>query len=84
MFSADDVYARIHQQPFRPVRIVTTTGQAYDVHHPELIMIGRRALEIGLPSADNPLHFEQVTRISLLHVTEMQDLPAAKSVSGNG
>ena len=84
MFSADDIQARLRQQPFGPLRIVTTTGATYDVHHPELVLVGRRFLMVGLPSAENPTQAEQVTRVSLLQVTELQDLPQPQSASGNG
>ena len=84
MFSADDVQRRLHEQPFGPLRIVTTTGNAYDIQHPDLVLVGRRFLIVGLPSAENPSQAEQVTRVSLLHVTELQDLPSAGSTPGNG
>lgn len=83
MFSADDIQARLRQQPFVPVRIVTTTGQTYDLRHPELAIVGRRFLMVGIPSAENPTQAEQITRIALVHVTELQDLPAANPASGN-
>lgn len=84
MFTADDVQRRIRSQPFRPVRIITSSGQAYDVLHPELVMVGRRGLVIGTPSNENPGIFEVENHVALLHVTDLQDLPAARSVSGNG
>jgi hypothetical protein len=76
MFSADDIQARLREKPFTPLRIVTTTGQAYDVYHPDLVLVGRRFLVIGLPSAENPAQADQVTRVSVLHVTELRDLPS--------
>jgi hypothetical protein len=76
MFSADDIQARLREKPFTPLRIVTTTGQAYDVYHPDLVLVGRRFLVIGLPSAENPAQADQVTGVSVLHVTELRDLPS--------
>jgi hypothetical protein len=85
MFSENDILARIRERPFKPVRFVTTTGQTYDVYHPDLIMVGRREVIIGTASAENPATFEMVTRISLLHVTELRDLPVSvQAPSGNG
>jgi len=85
MFSENEILARIRERPFKPVRFVTTTGQTYDVYHPDFIMIGRREMMIGTASAANPAAFEQVTRVSLLQVTEMRDLPVPlPPPSGNG
>jgi len=85
MFSADDIQERIRQRPFLPVRIVMSTGQTYDIYHPDLIMVGRRSLIIGTASAENPAHFDQVTRAAIVHVTELRDLPIpVPPTSGNG
>ena len=85
MFTADDIQARVRQRPFLPMRLVTTTGESYDIYHPDLIMVGRRSLIIGTASAENPSQFEQVTRVAILHVTELRDLPIpAQSTGGDG
>lgn len=85
IFSENDILARIRERPFKPVRFVTTTGQTYDVYHPDLIMVGRREVIIGTASSVNPATFELVTRVSLLHVTEMRDLPMpVPPPTGNG
>jgi hypothetical protein len=75
MFTAEDIQARMRGRPFIPVRIVTSTGETYDVHHPDLVMTGRRFLMIGLPASDNPTVADQVTRVAMVHVAELRDLP---------
>ena len=76
MLTADDIHERVRQRPFVPLRIITSGGQTYDVYHPDLIMVGRRAIIVGTASSENPLHFDQTTRISVLHVTALEDLPS--------
>ena len=75
IFTAEDVQSRLRVQPFVPVRIVTTTGQLYDVYHPDLVFVARRFLEVGTPDRDNPTVADAVTRVALVHVTELRDLP---------
>jgi len=77
MFSPDDIQARLRQRPFVPLRIVTTTGQTYDIHIPELMMVGRHYLIVGMPSKENPTQLEQDTRVAIIHVVEIQDLPTS-------
>lgn len=90
MFTAEDVKARLRDQPFQPVRFVTSTGQMYDIYHPDLVFVGRSFLIIGRPSTENPTVADQVTRVAMLHLTEMQNLPApmpyssSPPSSGNG
>jgi hypothetical protein len=83
MFTPDDVQSRLREVPFRPVRVVTSTNQIYDIHHPDLVMVGRRFLIIGLPSTENPTQAEQVTRVAMVHVSELRDLPPIASAGNN-
>jgi hypothetical protein len=73
---------RVRKRPFVPFRLVLSTGQTYEVCHPDLIMVGRQALMIGTPSVEDPSLAEQVTRVALAQVTEVQDLPPPSA--GNG
>ncbi len=75
IFTPDDILTRLRERPFSPVRIVTTTGQTYDVPHPDLVFVARRFLIIGTPSSDHPTLADAVTRVALVHVTELRDLP---------
>jgi hypothetical protein len=84
MFTADDIKARVRHQPFVPLRITTSAGQTFDVYHPDLIMIGRRELMVGRASAESPTQYEQVTRIAIMHITALEDLPMQQASQGNG
>ena len=75
VFTSDDIQARLRIQPFVPVRIIASTGQTFDIYHPDLVMVGRRALVIGFASAENPTQFDQVTQLAILHVSELRNLP---------
>ena len=77
MFRPEDIQSRIRQRPFTPLRLVTSTGQTYDIYHPELVMVGQRDLMVGMASAKNPSTYDDVTRVAILHVTELRDLPAS-------
>ncbi|HWY87911.1 MAG TPA: hypothetical protein VNX28_14360 [Gemmataceae bacterium] len=77
IFTSNDVQARLHEQPFVPMRIVTTTGQTYDIFHPDLVFVAKRFLIVGIPGADDPSLADQVTRIALVHLAELRDLPSS-------
>ena len=85
IFTADDVHTRINrEQPFQPVQLVTTTGQTYDVYHPELILFARHFLYVGLPNKKYPFVADQVTRLAYVHLAEMRDLPVPTAPNANG
>ena len=46
-----DLRTRARQHPFRPFRLVLTDGTAYDVRHPDFLMIGRDSAVVGLSGA---------------------------------
>lgn len=66
-------------QPFRPFRIVMSSGQSYEIRHPEMAMLTRTAILVGVGELDEGIPAE--FRIcSLLHVTAIEPLtPAATS-----
>ena len=61
------------QQPFEPFRIVMSSGLTYEVRHPEMAMLTRTAIHVGIDIADDgiPAHFKIC---SLLHVTAIEPL----------
>jgi hypothetical protein len=63
---------------------VASAGQAFAIYHPDLIMIGLRSLTMGTVSAENPTHYEQTTRVAIMRVTGLEDLPTPALPAGNG
>jgi len=38
----------LKKQPFQPVRIVTSSGQTYEIRHPEMAFLTRSSILIGI------------------------------------
>jgi hypothetical protein len=75
MFRPEDIQARLHQRPFRPFRLLASEGQRFDIHHPDLVFVGRRDLMIGFPDPESPTIYDRVTRLAMVHVVSLEDLP---------
>jgi len=60
-------------RPFQPVRIVLSSGQAYEIRHPEMALLTRTSLLVGVDIADDgvPAEFQI---LSLLHVTAIEPI----------
>ena len=84
MFRPEDILALVRQKPFRPFRIITSSGETFDVRHPELLMVGARDLVIGRASAKDPRQYDQVTHVSLLHVAAVECPPAPDTAAAGG
>ena len=68
-------------RPFRPFRLVMSSGQTYEVRHPEMAMLTRSDMLVGVGEADDGVPAE--FRIcSLLHVATVEPLPVGQSARG--
>ena len=59
------------RRPFQPVKLTLSSGQSLEIRHPEMAMLTRTSILIGVDPADDgvPAEFKIV---SLLHVTSIE------------
>lgn len=63
------------RRPFQPFRLVMSSGQAYEVRHPEMALLTRTDLLVGTDVDEGvPAEFKIC---SLLHVTAVEPVSAA-------
>ena len=84
MFTADQIRARLLQQPFRPLRIIASEGLRFDIAHPDLLHVGRRDLVIYLPDPADPRVHDDSIRVAIVHIAALEDLPLGQTQSTNG
>jgi hypothetical protein len=82
--SAEELRDSLRQQPFEPFRLVMTDGTGFDIRHPDLLWVGRRAAMIGLTGDPGQTLFERSVKIDLLHVIRLEPLEAAPPSTSNG
>ena len=79
MFTPNQIKDRLQKRPFVPFKIVTSSGEEYVVHHPELALVGTRDVSIGKPGPDDPTLYDDVDRVAIMHITALKDArPSAK------
>ena len=66
------------QRPFKPFRLIMSSGQSYDVRHPETAMLTRTSILVGVDVADDDIPAE-FKICSLLHVATVEPLSSAIS-----
>ncbi|MBC7783839.1 MAG: hypothetical protein H7144_08360 [Burkholderiales bacterium] len=59
------------RRPFQAVKLTVSSGQAFEIRHPEMAMLTRTSILIGTDLADDgvPAEFKVV---SLLHITSIE------------
>lgn len=65
----DDLRDALSQKPFRLVRLHLTSGRAFDITHPDMIIVGRSTMTLALPDDD---HEARQAVIALVHVVWME------------
>jgi hypothetical protein len=76
----EDVREYVQRRPFQPFRVTLTDGRTYDVYHPELAMVGRSSVVIGLPHPNDPEPvYDRAITVSLLHVMQLELIEAQAS-----
>jgi hypothetical protein len=67
-----DIQRYLRRQPFAPFRLVTSDGTTYDIRHPEMVLLSRRAVDIGLSSDPVDTIAEQIVTVALVHVQRLE------------
>lgn len=74
----------LRQHPFEPFRIVMTDGTAFDIRHPDLLLVGQRTAVVGLVGQPGQTFYERTVKVDLLHVIRIEPLQATSAPPANG
>lgn len=77
---ADDLLTWTRATPFVPFRIRLNSGRTFDIRHPEMLRVGRSALNIYTFGAQPEDPFERMEMVSLVLVESVEPLEARHSV----
>jgi len=70
---AEELRKILDQRPFEPLRLHITSGQHVDVKHPEMAIVSRSLVAVGVDGsrgvADHLVHY------NLLHIVKIEPLP---------
>lgn len=69
---------RLSRRPFEPFRVGTSSGQRYDVRHPENAILYKSGLIVAYGGTNGSLP-ESYADIALLHITAVEKLTAGRA-----
>ena len=69
MITSADISKRLSEQPFQPFRIVTSSGEAYDVTHPEVLFLSKRVAYVGVAKDPRLKIYDPVHVTLIMHIT---------------
>ncbi len=62
------------RRPFQPFRIVMSSGERYEVRHPEMAWLTRTALYVSTDVDEDGIPEEPPAYCSLLHITAVEPI----------
>jgi len=75
MLTAADIREYLRRQPFEPFKVRMSSGETYEVPHPDMCMvIGRNKIHVGIPYPREKGAVMQVAECAILHVTAIEPL----------
>jgi hypothetical protein len=69
--SIDSLRTAISRRPFEPFRVILSSGDSYEVRHPEFAWLVKGGLYVGLPTENGDLP-ERAVFCSLLHIAAVE------------
>jgi len=77
MMTIDVLREFLRRRPFTPFRVVTSSGQSYDVRHPDAAILVRDGLVVAYGGDDGGLP-ELSAHLLLLHMTAVETIKARR------
>jgi hypothetical protein len=71
--TADTSREILGRKPFDPFRVVMSSGESYNVMHPEMAFVTAKALILALPDSTVP-EGERIAFCSYLHIAHVETL----------
>ena len=69
---AEELSELIRTRPFVPLRLHMTDGTAYDIRHPDNIMVLRGRVDVGRGADPHTGVIDAVDHLSLLHIVRVE------------
>ncbi len=70
-----DILKYLQRTPFQPFRLCLSDGRSFEIRHPEMTMVGRSAVIIGIPDPEEeePI-YERSFDCSIMHITSLEPI----------
>jgi hypothetical protein len=65
------------RRPFEPFRVVMSSGESYNVMHPEMALVSARSLVLAIPDSSRP-DGERFAFCSYLHIAHVEILKPSR------
>lgn len=79
MITPADIRDFLTRRPFEPIRICLSDGRSFVVRHPDMCMVGRNTIQVGIPDPEDERLYARVAQCAILHITGIEPVNGKKS-----
>lgn len=79
--SPEDILELLERRPFVPFRIHMSDGSSYKVRHPEMAVVMRSTLFLGIAEYPDDRIADRFKFCSLMHINRVESIDGAASTS---
>ncbi len=76
--TADTFKEILHRAPFEPFRVVMSSGESYNIVHPEMVLVTARSLVLAIPDTSHR-EGERLAFCSYLHIAHVEILKPSRA-----
>lgn len=69
---ADELRELLDRRPFEPIRLTTSGGDEVDIRHPEMTIVTRSMVAVGVGESDQIADY--VVHCNLLHIVKIEPI----------
>ena len=78
----EELHRRLRQRPFQPFRVVLKDGRTFDIQYPEMNLLARSYIKIGIPESGTPDPLCDHTEfVPLSQIARVEPPPATAAIS---
>ncbi len=69
-----DIDNQLKQRPFVPLRMYLSDGSYYDIRHPEMAIVSRTVISVGVYGQEDEAMPERIILCDPVHVTRLEPI----------
>ena len=73
-----DVREHLEKRPFEPFRLFLSDGAKFSVLHPDMCIVSRSTVYVGIPDPKMPRVAQRVAHCALIHIIRIEPLDGAR------
>ncbi len=77
----EQIRGYLRARPFISFGLHLSDGRVFEIRHPDLVVVGRTTLIVGIPEPGEDPYMERSETIALIHIVSIEPFPQPTSAA---